>query len=165
MQILSAKPLIEKFRTDSFEESDIGPYVIATIILKSVMTAFAYGEATSWNIIASVAVIVVTAFGIFYLKRQNGNTFGEGFLLKFFSLGWVVTIRLLLIAIPMGVILFGWAMIAGGERSIEAIGAIFTVVLTVAEYLWLGQLISATRKPTQYEQGGGADSTALPASS
>ena len=145
MQILSAAPLVEKFRSDSFEESEIGPYVIAFVVFESVIWALAYGEATAWNILSSIAVIIITIFGILYLKKQNGDTFGGGFLLKYFSLGWVVTIRLLLLAIPVGVVLFGLGMIVGGDRSIEPVGAIFVIALTIAEYVWLGRLIAETR--------------------
>ena len=79
------------------------------------------------------------------LKKQNGNTFGGGFLLKYFSLGWVVTIRLLLLAIPAGVVLFGLGVIVGGVRSIEPVGAIFVIAFTIADYVWLGRLIAETR--------------------
>ena len=64
MQILSAAPLVEKFRTDSFDESEIGPYVIAFVVFESVIWALAYGEATIWSILSSIAVIIITIFGI-----------------------------------------------------------------------------------------------------
>jgi hypothetical protein len=146
IQMLSAAPLVEKFRTNSFEESDIGPYIIATLVFQTVMIALPGGPTTWWGITSSISMIIVTIFGMFYLKKKNGNSFGDGFILKFFSLGWVITVRIFLLAIPIGMILFGFIFALRDYHLIEPFGAMIGIALAVWQIVWLGRLIAATRE-------------------
>lgn len=142
MQILSAQPLIEKFRNGKFEESEVGPYFIAYMIFMAVMWVFAFGEPNPWDIAAGVASVVITIFGVLHLKRQNADSFGNQFLAKYFSLGWVTTVRMLLLAIPSLVVLFAFASIVGGDDALAPMGALFTIAFEVLFYWWLGLLIA-----------------------
>ena len=88
MQFISAKPLIEKYRSGTFQEAEVAPYFMAYVILMAIVTGFAVGDMDSWSIASGFASIVITIMGVLHLKRQNKDTFGNGFLSKYFSLGW-----------------------------------------------------------------------------
>ena len=142
MQIISAQPLVDKFRSGTFEESEVGAYFLAYMIFMAVMWIFAYGEANPWAIAAGVASVVITVFGVLHLKGQNGDSFGNQFLAKYFSLGWVITVRMLLLAVPSVVVLFAFASIVGGDDAIAPMGALFTIGFEIVFYWWLGLLIA-----------------------
>lgn len=110
------------------------------------MHTFAYGDGTYWEKAGSIATVIITIFGVLHLKNQNQGSFGNGFLNKYFALGWVITIRLLLIAIPVAVILFALAVIVGGGEAVAPAGAIFTIAFEVLFYWWLGIVIGESQE-------------------
>jgi hypothetical protein len=142
MQFISAKPLIEKYRRGTFQEAEVAPYFMAYVIMIAVVTGFAVGDINPWSIASGFASIVITIMGVLHLKRQNHDTFGNGFLSKYFSLGWVVTFRMLLLAIPVIVVTFALASIVGGDDAIDPAGAVFIIGFEVLFYWWLGLLIA-----------------------
>lgn len=147
MQFISAKPLIEKYHSGTFHDADVAPYFMASTILMAIVTGFAIGDINPWSIASGFASIVITIMGVLHLKKQNNDTFGNGFLSKYFSLGWVVTFRMLLLAIPVGVVTFALASIVGGDDAIDPCGAVFTIGFEVLFYWWLGLLISEANEP------------------
>lgn len=147
MQILSAKPLIEEFRSGDFWESDVEPYFMAYIILTALVMGFAFSDANPWGIAAGAASVVITVFGALHLKRQNGDTFGNQFLAKYFALGWVITVRMILLSIPAAVVLFAFASIVGGVSATDPMGAIFTIAIHILFYWWLGLLYAEAQNP------------------
>ena len=129
---------------------------MAYVIFMSVMWIFAFGEPDPWAIAAGVASVVITIFGVLHLKKQNADSFGNQFLAKYFSLGWVITVRMLLLAIPSMVVLFAFASIVGGNDAFAPMGALFTVAFEILFYWWLGLLIAQANK-RQSEQVGDGD--------
>jgi hypothetical protein len=111
MQFISAKPLIDKYRSGTFQEAEIAPYFMAYVMLVAIVSEFAIGDMNPWSVASGFASIVITVMGVLHLKRQNNDTFGNQFLSKYFSLGWVVSIRMLLLAIPVMVVIFALASI------------------------------------------------------
>lgn len=150
MQMLSAQPLIDKFRSGSFEESEVGPYFVATLILQSLAIGSSYDL---WTIYHTIANLAVTTFGLLYARKRNGNTFGDGFLSKWFSLAWVVSVRLALLMTPILFLL--------PDFFIQLFLPEIVVALTAVHYIWLGQLISATLQPIQPRQSDGGNSVAF----
>lgn len=146
MQFLSAKPLIEKYRNGTFAEAEVAPYFMAYVILMAIVTGFALGDMNAWSIISGFASLIITIIGVLHLKRQNNNTFGNEFLSKYFSLGWVVTFRMLLLAIPVFILIFVLASIAVGDDAIDPAGVVVTIVFEVLFYWWLGALIAKTNQ-------------------
>jgi hypothetical protein len=151
MQIISAQPLIESFRDGTFEESEVGAYFMAYMIFMAVMWIFAFGELNPWDIAAGVASVVITIFGVLHLKRQNSDSFGNQFLAKYFALGWVITVRMMLLAIPALVVCFAFASIVGGNDAFAPMGALFTIAFESLFYWWLGMLIAQANQ-TKSEQ-------------
>lgn len=160
MQILSAQPLIERFRNGTFEDSEVEPYFMAYMIFMAIMWLFAFGEANPWEIATGVASVVITIFGVLHLKRQNDDSFANQFLAKYFALGWVITVRMLLISIPSMVVFFSLAAIVGGNDAFAPMGALFTIAFEILFYWWLGLLIAqSNHRPS--EQGKVASPDAL----
>jgi hypothetical protein len=146
MQFISAKPLIDKYRSGTFQESEVAPYFMAYVILVTIVTGFSIDDMNPWSVASGFASIVITIIGVYHLKRQNNDTFGNGFLSKYFSLGWVITCRMILIAIPIAVVMFAFASIVGGNDAIDPAGAIFTISFEVLFYWWLGVLIAQSNQ-------------------
>lgn len=146
MQIISAAPLVEKFQNGTFEESEVGPYFMAYMVFIAVAWVFAFGEPNSWDVAARLASVVITVFGVLHLKGQNQGTFGNRFVSKYFCFGWVITVRMVLLAIPAAVALFAMASIVGGDDAIDPAGALFTIAFEILFYWWLGLLFAESNK-------------------
>ena len=146
MQLLSAKPLIEQFRQGTFRDEQIGPYFIAYVVLESVGYLVASIGSSEWDIAAAAAGVVITVFGVLYLKRMNGDTFGHQFLQKWFALGWVIAVRVLLIAIPAAVMWISTAVVIGGEDAIAPASAVFSILAQVGVFWWIGSLIQQAKR-------------------
>lgn len=147
MQVISAAPLVQKFRDGTFEQSEVGPYFMAYMIFMAVMWIFAFGEPNPWDIAAGLASVVITVFGVLHLKRQNLDTFGNDFVYKYFCLGWVITVRMLLLVIPAAVVIFALASIVGGDDALSPAGALFTIGFEIVFYWWLGSLFAQSNQP------------------
>lgn len=150
MQILSAEPLIEKFRKENFKQSEVGPYFMADMIFTAVAWILVFEKSTLWDIAAGLASVVITIFGVMHLKKQNLDTFGNDFISKYFCLGWIITVRMLLLAIPFAVVIIALESIIGGNDALSPARALFTVGFEILFYWWLGSLFAQS----QSEQGG-----------
>lgn len=152
MQFISAKPWIEKFRSGTFQEAEVAPYFMGYVILMAFVTAFSLGDMDGWSIASGFASVVITIMGVLHLKKLNHDSFGHGFLSKYFSLGWVISFRLLVIAIPAAVVIFALASIVGGDDAAEPAGAIFSIAIEIFFYWWLGLLITEANEPKSEQQ-------------
>ena len=148
MQIVSARPLIDQFREGSFDESDVGPYFMAWMICSTVVWIFANGDPDWWQIFARTASVLITVWGVLYLKKKNQNTFGNQFVSKFFCLGWVISVRMLLLGIPVSSALVTVVFMVGGYRASETSAALVLAIFEIVFYLWLGLLFAQTNKRT-----------------
>lgn len=54
-----------------------------------------------WDYIESISKIVIVLLGTIYIYRANGGENGSDFLGRYFSIGFVINIRLLLLLVPM----------------------------------------------------------------
>lgn len=146
MQFISAKPLIDKYRSGTFQEAEVAPYFMAYVILMAIASGFAFGEVNGWSVASGLATVVITIMGVLHLKKQNNDSFGNSFLSKYFSLGWVITFRMLVMAIPAAVVILGLAAIVGGDDAIEPAVAVFTIAYSVLFYWWLGLLFAESNQ-------------------
>ena len=141
MQFISAEPLVGKFRSGTFEEAEVGPYFMLYMVLTAIAGALYVREVDAWDIASGIASIPITFLGLLYLKEKNGGTFGNQFLAKYFSLGWVVALRMLLIGIPAMIAVIAIATITGGDKAVAPASCLFFIAFEVAFYGWLGELI------------------------
>jgi len=153
MQWLSAQPLVDKFRNGTFEEAEVEPYFMAYMIFDAVVMAFALGDSNPMHVVTGLASVVITIFGVLHLKKQNGETFGRLFVVKYFCLGWVVSVRMLLLAIPAAVVLYAFAAIIGGRSALGPMGVLFTIGWEILFYWWLGKLIAQSNNSGDGDAG------------
>ena len=119
---------------------------MAYVILMAIVTGFTVSDLNGWSVASGFASIVITIMGVLHLKRQNNDSFGDDFLSKYFSLGWVVTFRILVMVIPAAVVIFAFASIVGGDDAIDPAGAVFTIAIEILFYWWLGLLVAESNK-------------------
>ncbi|MES2995693.1 MAG: hypothetical protein V4733_02685 [Verrucomicrobiota bacterium] len=146
MQFISAKPLIEKFRERTFRDNEVAPYFIVQTLVVAFTNYLAFGDdPTGWDFGLAVSAVIITLWGIFHLRKKNGGAFENGFLNKWFALGWVVGIRIGLGAIPIFVALFAFSEFMGGEGAMDAAWYIISILFEIAFFLILGRLFSLSQ--------------------
>jgi hypothetical protein len=138
MQILTTAPLVEKFRSGKFKDDEVGSYFVGFMILTSASWFLAYGEWAFWGFMETLGNLAITILGIHYLKSKNGDTFGNGFLNKYFALGWVISVRLFLCALPALVMVYAILSLVGARDLPGPLSAIFGLTFSILFYRWLG---------------------------
>lgn len=93
-----------------------------------------------WDYVEYVGAVIFTIGGTYVAYRANGGASGRQFLLRYFPLMWVLTIRFLVWMIPIligvGLLIFG---IAGVLLDAEAEDPDFSSIsraLLVASWVW-----------------------------
>ncbi len=132
MQFLSAAPLVDKFRNNTFRPEEVGPYFMAHMIVMSL------GYRSAYEFIIYFAFVGIAIGGVLFLKKQNGDTFANNFVSKYFCLGWVIGVRMLLLAIPVGLICFSLVDVTNFDSYL--IELILILGGEIIFYLWLGWL-------------------------
>ncbi|MDP0492611.1 MAG: hypothetical protein Q7Q71_16310 [Verrucomicrobiota bacterium JB023] len=140
MQFLSAKPLIHKFRQNIYAESEIGPYFLAHMIAIAAIAIIDPGAQSSTDRLTALHAVIITILGINGLKKENGNSFGNLFVHKYFTLGWVVFVRLLLLSIPLFLGMMALISVFDYEHAADTLIAIASLVVQVIYYAWLAML-------------------------
>jgi hypothetical protein len=153
MQILSARPLIQKFQDNSFDDSSIGPYFVGYIVLSGIAMSLPYfGDANEWDIATTILTSLGSIFGVFYLKNKNGGTFGSSYLNKYFALGWIMAVRMIIIGVPTSLMFMSTVIVMFG-KSKDDIGAgsfVYSLLWLVAFFYWLGRLFDESiKKPRE----------------
>lgn len=113
---------IEKLKTEMaaqpLSDREALPYLVVFVALSSAgASAGAYIPQTTlnvWDGLGAVWSVLLAAVGTIYIYRQNGGAEGRHFLQRYFAVGWVVAVRLLVVVILVAVALYG---------TLEAVGA------------------------------------------
>ena len=90
-------------------------------------------EVNNWDIIGSIASIVLGVSATFTMFFLNGGKSGNQFLTKYFSIGFVASIRYFVITIPLLLIPFMFSLAEIDENSDISTTGIETIVLFVWE--------------------------------
>ena len=110
MYFIQYQPLKEKLRERDLSESEALPYWILFNVL--VVLGFSVpttGDFNAWNAIEGVMSLLFTICGIYHVYSQNGGASGFDFIQKVVVLGWVVSIRCLLVFIPSMIVFYIFA--------------------------------------------------------
>ncbi|WP_411845561.1 hypothetical protein AAFN60_18160 [Roseibacillus persicicus] len=147
MQFISAQPLVDRFRSGEFAESEVGPYFMVYMILMAILSSFLVGDFDFWSGASGLSSVVITFLGVLHLKEKNGGSFGNQFLLKYFCLGWVVSVRMFLLTIPVMVFVFALTALFGGLNAVGPLMTLVGIILEVLFFWWLGRLFdNSTRE-------------------
>ncbi len=92
------------FKQGSVTEKSILKYLIAYTIFLGV-AMLPYGETNQFDLFSTVLMIPLSVFGILYAYACNGGDSGDNFIAKYFAIGWVVTIRFIVLLIPLAFII------------------------------------------------------------
>ncbi|WP_317592135.1 hypothetical protein [Vibrio sp. EA2] len=112
-------------------------FIYALIYIVFSVAAFEYfqGSATEysniWDQIESIANVVVVLVGTYFTYRVNGASSGSDFLGRYFSLGFVVTIRfsVLLFPIVFALQMYGTALGVENEMPVSTPFSVSIIVL------------------------------------
>lgn len=140
MQFISAKPLIKAFQKDTFKIDSCGPYFILYVFLGTLAATLPSENYTVWDFATLLSSIILNIFGVLYIKQRNSDTWGNHFFAKYFTLGWVTTVRTTLIFIPAFIFLLTIAAIFGGDQAYAPATTMGTIIFEVFYYWHLGVL-------------------------
>ncbi len=79
---------------------------------------------------------MIAAIGTIYIYRQNGGAEGQHFLQRYFAVGWVITIRLLVVFFLVAVAFYGTLDAIGAETESSHWYDFLFVAVLEAVYYW-----------------------------
>ena len=145
MYLWDIKALKKKLVTQSLTEAQVFAYFLAVLTLDTLMyqlsTLFPGTEPTDvWDYVEYVVTVIFTVGGTLVVYRANGGASGRQFLLRYFPLMWVLTIRFLVFMIPIlivaGAVMFGFSESLFDPEAEEAESMSITRALLVASWVW-----------------------------
>jgi len=109
-------------------------YIFLTTVAIEVTPLFPQENLNNCDILMAILNILITILGTFYLYRSNGGANGEDFLIKYFSIIFVITIRYLIyLLLPLMIILsFYWQYTFADSQTIPT-----TYVEIILTSIWL----------------------------
>lgn len=149
MYFISSKLLIKRFQEGSFEDFEVAPYFVASTMLQSLLIVFSFGSRDPWSIVSGILILIITYAGIMHVRNQNGGTFGNGFINKWFVLGWITLVRTFLIGFPALVLLILIGTAIDRRDGALAASALGGVIYISAYYWWLGLLVAETNETAE----------------
>lgn len=105
MYFWQLRSLKRKMVARPLSEGEILPYLLVSLTLTTAIAFIPEFSANVWDALSALSSTILTLVGTFYIYRQNGGANGQYFLQRYFAIGWVVTLRWLLIFIITTVIL------------------------------------------------------------
>jgi hypothetical protein len=101
---------IEKLKAEMaarpLSEREALPYLVVYVGLFAAVGYIPQTITNVWDGVGAVWSVALAVFGTIYIYRQNGGADGQHFLQRYFAIGWVVTIRWLVILILVAIAFF-----------------------------------------------------------
>lgn len=125
MYFVRSEALKQRLKSREFSDRETLPYLIAYVSLGVLLMGVLNHPVlvtpyNSWDWLSVGLSSLLGIAGVVYSYQCNGGKEGHDLILKYIVLGWVVSIRCVLVLIPililvyMGGLLFGWAGEATG---------------------------------------------------
>ncbi|XOV73269.1 MAG: hypothetical protein ACFHW5_08815 [Verrucomicrobiota bacterium] len=115
------------------------------VLMMAIASAFPDGETRPLDVMASVISVAITIWGMLYLKGINEG-FGNQFLCKFFVFAWIVSIKLICIAVPVSIVMAIIAHDFTGKESMNYFAFVFSITFDVIQWIWIGSYIEKTHQ-------------------
>lgn len=130
----------------TFTDKNVLPYILVYVGLGAffgeLMHYITYEEVNVWSYILSGLNVLIVVAGTLYAYQSNGGSQGDNFAAKYFSISFVVAIRMMLLLIPITVILIlYWAAVFGDQEDIPT-----TLLEVVLFAFWLSLIYFKTAK-------------------
>ena len=118
MYIWNIKALKKELAANTLTESQVFAYFLTLLALDTLVYQLApllpgTGDTTGWDYVGYAGSVAFTVGGTLVAYRMNGGSAGRSFLVRYFPLMWVLTIRFLVFMLPLLVL----AMIPMGYFS------------------------------------------------
>ena len=104
MYFLRLKPLKEELVAGRLPGGQRFAYLLAWTILWVLLPFFGLPSSTTLKLVLFLGCLIIAIFGIRYVHRRNGGADGPALLDRFASIGWVVTLRVILVVNFIGVL-------------------------------------------------------------
>lgn len=104
MYFVKYQPLKRKLSSRTLSEREALPYLVVFTALTALAISFPLYE--NYNLLDGIATgfsVLFAIFGILFAYQQNGKNEGFDLIQKYVVLGWVTTIRFLIVGIPLGI--------------------------------------------------------------
>ncbi len=139
MYLWDANSLIDDLAKSPLPEKEAFKYLMAYTILMSA-AIIPLPDSNINDIIGAIADVVVAIFGVIYIYKCNGGNKGKDIIQRYMSLGFVVGIRFVVMAmIPLSILLyFAMAYYAEVPDQTSLFEAMFYTSLGAAYYWRLG---------------------------
>ena len=99
---------IEKLKTEMaarpLSDREVLPYLVVFVALSAVVINFPVTISNVWDVLYAAWSILLAVIGTIYIYRQNGGSDGRHFLQRYLAIGWVVTVRWLVILIAFAIV-------------------------------------------------------------
>ncbi|MDP3014845.1 MAG: hypothetical protein Q8N28_00250 [bacterium] len=128
-------------------ESELFKYLLATTIMYS-LAMIPFLENNLWDVYSAIVMGMITVFGTIYIYRCNNGDKGNNFLQKYLSIGWVISIRwIVLIMLPAMIVYFiALAIYSGLPESTTLSDVIFFNLLFMSYFRLFGKHIKDVAK-------------------
>jgi len=153
MYFVKYQPLKEKLSSRTLSEREALPYLVVFTALTALTVAVPLYE--NYNTLDGIAAgfsVLIAIFGILFAYKQNGENEGFDLIQKYVVLGWVTTIRFLIVGIPLGI---GVAIAAGAlgfsMEETNGIDLAFWIGFEALLYYRIGIHIRDTREAIKTE--------------
>jgi hypothetical protein len=106
MYIWNIKALKKELAANTLTEPQLFVYFLAMLTLETLMFELdplfpSTGDTDVWDYAYFVGSVVFTVGGTLVAYRMNGGSAGRGFLVRYFPLMWVLTVRFLVFMLPL----------------------------------------------------------------
>jgi hypothetical protein len=150
---------IEKLKTQLIEkpltDKETLPYLIATItLLIAVRYLPQVAQFNNWDYALLILELACVIVGSYWLYLKNKGDAGSHFLQRYFALGWVVAIRVIVFSIPIVVVIVGIITYmnlgeAFGETT-NYLDFLFMLILELVIYWYNGKHLADLAAKAKY---------------
>lgn len=154
MYFWNIKKVREELATGEMSERNVFKYFIAHALLFSVVSIPYYYETTNIDIILGIVLVFITIGGLFYVRECNGGYEGKDFFTRLFSISWIVTIKLFVLALLVIFFVGFYDGITNSDLLYEApvVEAFIIGIFSLVYYWRIGVHIHKTRELDEEEK-------------
>jgi hypothetical protein len=134
---------IEKLKTEMaarpLSEREALPYLVVFAGLSAAVGYIPQTMSNVWDGLGAAWSIALAVVATIYIYRQNGGADGQHFLQRYLALGWVVSVRWILVLILVAVAFHGTLAAVGSDtESTHWYDFLFLAVVEVVIYWRIG---------------------------
>ena len=163
MYFIKYHPLKEKLRDRTLSDREALPYLVLFAAVTALTGSSWFAEEFNvWDGISLALSVGTAIWGVLYAYRQNGGARGFDLIQKYVVLGWIVSVRLLVVFIPTAIVL-----IAAGEwlglLSLDRTGPYDVAAVFITEVIFYQRIGRHVRDTAEKPANQASDATSEPA--